>query len=97
MLAFERTREALGPRYRLERIAAASTARVLFEAYDETLKRRVRSWSFVAVERQFPLLRKAIISDVEEFNSKRHDAVVFKSSFRLGGERLLMTTIREGV
>lgn len=41
ILAFERTREALGPRYRLERIAAASTARVLFEAYDETLKRRV--------------------------------------------------------
>jgi len=41
VLAFERTREALGPRYRLERIAAASAARVLFEAYDEILKRRV--------------------------------------------------------
>ncbi|HEX3232682.1 MAG TPA: serine/threonine-protein kinase [Gemmatimonadales bacterium] len=41
VLAFERTRQALGPRYRLERIAAASAARVLFEAYDETLKRRV--------------------------------------------------------
>jgi len=41
ILAFERTREALGARYRLERIAAASAARVLFEAYDEILKRRV--------------------------------------------------------
>jgi serine/threonine-protein kinase len=41
VLAFERTRGALGPRYRLERIAAASAARVLFEAYDEVLKRRV--------------------------------------------------------
>jgi eukaryotic-like serine/threonine-protein kinase len=41
VLAFERTREALGPRYRLERIAAASAARVLFEAYDQILKRRV--------------------------------------------------------
>ncbi|MGH7528531.1 MAG: serine/threonine-protein kinase [Gemmatimonadales bacterium] len=41
LLAFERTREALGPRYRLERIVASSAERVLFEAHDETLKRRV--------------------------------------------------------
>ncbi len=39
--AFERTRAALGTRYRLERIVAASAERVLFEAFDETLKRRV--------------------------------------------------------
>ena len=39
--AFERTRAALGQRYRLERIAASNADRVLFEAYDETLKRRV--------------------------------------------------------
>jgi len=39
--AFERTRAALGERYRLERIAASNADRVLFEAYDETLKRRV--------------------------------------------------------
>ncbi len=39
--AFERTRAALGARYRLERIAAANADRVLFEAQDETLKRRV--------------------------------------------------------
>ncbi len=38
---FERTREALGPRYRLERIVASSAERVLFEARDEVLKRRV--------------------------------------------------------
>ncbi|HUR94899.1 MAG TPA: serine/threonine-protein kinase [Gemmatimonadales bacterium] len=39
--AFERTRAALGGRYRLERIAASNADRVLFEAHDETLKRRV--------------------------------------------------------
>jgi serine/threonine-protein kinase len=41
VLAFERTREALGHRYRLERLVAASEARLLFEAFDESLKRRV--------------------------------------------------------
>jgi serine/threonine-protein kinase len=41
LAAFERTRVALGERYRLERIAASNADRVLFEAYDETLKRRV--------------------------------------------------------
>ena len=39
--AFDRTRAAVGERYRLERIAASNADRVLFEAYDETLKRRV--------------------------------------------------------
>ena len=39
--AFDRTREVLGDRYRLERIVAANADRVLFEAHDETLKRRV--------------------------------------------------------
>jgi serine/threonine-protein kinase len=39
--SFERTRAALGDRYRLERIVAANADRVLFEARDETLKRRV--------------------------------------------------------
>ena len=41
VLAFERTGAALGARYRLERIAASNADRVLFAAYDETLKRRV--------------------------------------------------------
>jgi eukaryotic-like serine/threonine-protein kinase len=41
VLAFELTRAVLGDRYRLERIAAANADRVLFEAHDETLKRRV--------------------------------------------------------
>jgi len=41
VLAFERTHAVLGDRYRLERIAAANASRVLFEAYDETLKRQV--------------------------------------------------------
>ncbi|HWB40568.1 MAG TPA: hypothetical protein VG500_04880, partial [Gemmatimonadales bacterium] len=40
-VAFERTREALGPRYRLERIVASSAERVLFQGYDEVLKRPV--------------------------------------------------------
>jgi eukaryotic-like serine/threonine-protein kinase len=39
--AFDRTRAALGDRYRLERIVAANADRVLFEAHDETLTRRV--------------------------------------------------------
>ena len=39
--AFERTRAAIGERYRLERIVAANASRVLFEAFDEMLKRRV--------------------------------------------------------
>jgi serine/threonine protein kinase len=39
--AFARTRTALGPRYRLDRIVASSAERVLFEAFDEILKRRV--------------------------------------------------------
>jgi serine/threonine protein kinase len=41
VVAFERTTEALGPRYRLERIVASNADRVLFEAHDETLKRQV--------------------------------------------------------
>jgi serine/threonine-protein kinase len=41
LLAFERTRSALGERYRLERIVASNADRVLFEAYDAMLKRRV--------------------------------------------------------
>jgi serine/threonine protein kinase len=41
IVAFERTMGALGVRYRLQRIVASNADRVLFEAYDETLKRRV--------------------------------------------------------
>jgi eukaryotic-like serine/threonine-protein kinase len=41
VVAFERTTAALGPRYRLERIVASNVDRVLFEAHDEMLKRRV--------------------------------------------------------
>jgi serine/threonine-protein kinase len=38
---FERTEAALGARYRLDRTVAASVERVLFEAFDRILKRRV--------------------------------------------------------
>ena len=38
---FERTHQALGTRYRLERTVAVSPERVLFEAHDLVLKRRV--------------------------------------------------------
>jgi serine/threonine protein kinase len=41
VLAFERTAAVLGERYRLERIVASNLDRVLFEAHDDTLKRRV--------------------------------------------------------
>jgi serine/threonine-protein kinase len=40
-IAFDHTREALGPRYHLERIVASSAERVLFEGRDEVLKRPV--------------------------------------------------------
>ncbi|HVL19176.1 MAG TPA: hypothetical protein VM387_14320, partial [Gemmatimonadales bacterium] len=39
--AFARTQAALGSRYRLDRIVASSSERVLFESFDELLKRRV--------------------------------------------------------
>lgn len=39
--AFARTEAALGQRYLLERLVAASELRVLFQAYDQVLKRRV--------------------------------------------------------
>jgi serine/threonine protein kinase len=38
---FQRTQDALGARYRLERTVAASAEQVLFEAQDQVLKRRV--------------------------------------------------------
>ncbi|HEX6434921.1 MAG TPA: serine/threonine-protein kinase [Gemmatimonadales bacterium] len=38
---FQRTQEALGARYRLERTVAVSADQVLYEAYDPVLKRRV--------------------------------------------------------
>jgi hypothetical protein len=38
---FEITRRALGDRFRLDRLVATSPERVLFEAFDEVLKRRV--------------------------------------------------------
>ena len=38
---FERTQAALGSRYRLDRTVAASSERVLFEAFDLVLKRRI--------------------------------------------------------
>jgi serine/threonine protein kinase len=41
VLAFEKTQAAFGDRYRLQRIVAASPVRVLFEAFDDSLKRRV--------------------------------------------------------
>lgn len=41
LLAFERTRAAMGDRYRMERIVASSAERVLFRANDELLKRPV--------------------------------------------------------
>jgi serine/threonine protein kinase len=40
-VAFDRTREALGARYRLDRIVASSAERVLFQAHDEVLRRPV--------------------------------------------------------
>jgi serine/threonine protein kinase len=41
VLVLERTRATLGQRYRVDRVVAASRVRVLLEAFDESLKRRV--------------------------------------------------------
>ena len=41
VLVLERTRATLGRRYRVDRVVAASRVRVLLEAFDESLKRRV--------------------------------------------------------
>jgi hypothetical protein len=38
---FQRTQDVLGARYRLERTIAVSADQVLYEAYDQLLKRRV--------------------------------------------------------
>jgi len=38
---FEVTRRALGDRFRLDRLVAVSAQRILFEAFDEVVKRRV--------------------------------------------------------
>ncbi|HEY7634029.1 MAG TPA: serine/threonine-protein kinase [Gemmatimonadales bacterium] len=70
--AFERTREALGTRYRLERIVAASAERVLFEAVDEILKRRV---SLRINFYQDPTVRTWFLREAEALGQLDHPAI----------------------
>ncbi|MGI9042253.1 MAG: serine/threonine-protein kinase [Gemmatimonadales bacterium] len=87
--AFARTGAALGSRYRLERIAASSAERVLFEAYDETLKRRVslRINFYLEPEARAWFLREAEALGQLDHSAIRHvyDAgVVGDLAYRVG-------------
>ena len=70
--AFERTRAALGGRYRLERLAASNADRVLFEAYDETLKRRV---SIRVNFLRDPAVRAWFLREAEALGQLDHPAI----------------------
>jgi serine/threonine protein kinase len=70
--AFERTRQALGSRYRLERIVASSAERVLFEAVDEVLKRRV---SVRVNFYQDPAVRTWFLREAEALGQLDHPAI----------------------
>jgi eukaryotic-like serine/threonine-protein kinase len=67
---FRRTHDALGSRYRLERTVAASPERVLFEAWDEVLKRRV------SLRVDFdPALRGWFLREAEALGRLDHPAI----------------------
>jgi serine/threonine protein kinase len=70
--AFERTRQALGSRYRLERIVASSAERVLFEAVDDVLKRRV---SVRVHLYQDPAVRTWFLREAEALGQLDHPAI----------------------
>jgi serine/threonine protein kinase len=70
--AFERTQQALGSRYRLERIVASSAERVLFEAVDEVLKRRV---SLRVHLYQDPAVRTWFLREAEALGQLDHPAI----------------------
>jgi len=70
--AFKRTRAALSDRYRLERLAASNADRVLFEAYDETLKRRV---SIRVNFLRDPAVRAWFLREAEALGQLDHPAI----------------------
>jgi serine/threonine-protein kinase len=69
---FQRTQEALGTRYRLERSVAVSADQVLFEAYDLILKRRVSlRVNFYAD----PAIRAWFLREAEALSRLDHPAI----------------------
>jgi serine/threonine protein kinase len=69
---FQRTQEALGSRYRLERTVAATPEQVLFEAYDQILKRRISlRVNFYAD----PAIRAWFLREAEALSRLDHPAI----------------------
>jgi len=69
---FQRTQEALGHRYRLERTVAVSPEQVLFEAYDLILKRRI---SLRVNFYEDPSVRTWFLREAEALSRLDHPAV----------------------
>jgi len=69
---FQRTQDALGSRYRLERTVAVTPEQVLFEAYDQILKRRVSlRVNFYAD----PAIRAWFLREAEALSQLDHPAI----------------------
>jgi len=69
---FQRTQEALGHRYRLERTVAVSPEQVLFEAYDLILKRRI---SLRVNFYEDPSVRTWFLREAEALSRLDHPAI----------------------
>ena len=69
---FQRTQEALGSRYRLERTVAATPEQVLFEAYDLILKRRI---SLRVNFYSDPAIRAWFLREAEALSRLDHPAI----------------------
>ncbi|HEX6433610.1 MAG TPA: hypothetical protein VFZ87_05195, partial [Gemmatimonadales bacterium] len=69
---FQRTQAALGSRYRLERTVAATPEQVLFEAYDQILKRRV---SLRVNFYDDPAIRAWFLREAEALSRLDHPAI----------------------
>jgi serine/threonine protein kinase len=69
---FQRTQAALGSRYRLERTVAATPEQVLFEAYDQILKRRV---SLRVNFYEDPAVRAWFLREAEALSRLDHPAI----------------------
>src|SRR5919109_2606695 len=69
---FQRTQEALGTRYRLERTVAVSADQVLFEAYDLILKRRI---SLRVNFYEDPAIRAWFMREAEALSRLDHPAI----------------------
>ncbi|HZA98149.1 MAG TPA: serine/threonine-protein kinase, partial [Gemmatimonadales bacterium] len=69
---FQRTQAALGSRYRLERTVAATPEQVLFEAYDQILKRRISLRVNFYID---PAIRAWFLREAEALSRLDHPAI----------------------